>query len=283
MTAVNAWRHVDADDDLAADFLAGMVETVIEAGGWIHPSARFVVREGDAHVECEAPEGELLLRVPREAFVRVDRVAWSDSPDALEFGAIPEAFADHEVQLLLLETAFLNACTKLPRLVASHPVLAPDLADEVVAAVQAVQPEFRQRAMSPADVLWSTRAFRLPLAGDGSTERAAVPLVDLLDHDGRGATGVWHGDAFTVDVCRPTGSADCRLDYGHDRDEIDMAIVYGFVDGEAKCRLPVIGDPGERLRLLEAVCEAASQHPSRAARFLADAAAAQQQRIRQAG
>lgn len=283
MTPVDPWRHVDADDELAADFLAGMVEAVIEAGGWVHPAARFVVRDGDAHVECEAPEGDLLLRIPREAFVRVDRVQWSDSPDALEFEGISEAFSGTEAQLLILETAFLNACAKVPRLVATHPVLAPDLADEVVAAVQAVQPGFRQHPMSPADVLWSTRAFRLPLAGDGSSERAAVPLVDLLDHDGEGATGTWRGDAFTVDVCRPMGTGHCRLDYGHDRDEIDLAIVYGFVDVDAKCRLPVIGDSGERLRLLEAVREAARQHPSQAARILAEAAAAQQERIRQAG
>lgn len=229
MSSVDPWRHVDVDDDLAADFLAGTVEAVLEAGGWIHPSARFVVRDGHGRVECEAPAGEPLLRVPRSAFVRIGRVRWTDDAEVLAFDEIPSEFDGAEVQLLLMQTAFHNACRKIPRLVATHPALTHDLPPELITSVRVFRPGFRRRQPTPAGLFWSNRVFRLPLDGGSPPEPVAIPLIDLLDHDHRGATGTWTADAFSVDSARPIGEHECRLDYGLRRDAIGMAVVYGFV------------------------------------------------------
>lgn len=228
MTGIDPWRHVDADDDLVADLLAGTVETVIEAGGWIHPDARFVIRQGQGTVAC-AGEGPL-LRIPRAALVPISRVDWTASNEALEFTGIPEELSGVQAELLVLQSALHNACGKIPWLVATHPVLAPDLSDTVVDAVRAFRPGFRRRQPTAASLLWSDRVFRLPVGGsDEPAEPVAVPLIDLLDHARGGATPTWTGADFIVDAVRPTGSAECRLDYGLQRDALGMAVVYGFV------------------------------------------------------
>lgn len=54
-----------------ADFLAASVESLREHGGWLHPAARLVERDSYLSIECDADEGELLLRVPRSAMLPV--------------------------------------------------------------------------------------------------------------------------------------------------------------------------------------------------------------------
>lgn len=287
--AFDPWRHVDADDDLVADLLAGTVEAVVDVGGWIHPQVRFVVSDGQTHVECDAPEGEPLLRVPTEAFIRVDRVQWSDSADSLEFAGIPGGFTSTQVELLVLQTAFHNACGKMPWITRTHPMLA-DLTDEAVASVRAIQPGFRSHVMTPTEVFWSTRAFRMAVDEAEPSEKVVVPLVDLLDHDHRGATGTWTGDAFEVAITQPLGTAECRLDYGHDRDVIEMAIVYGFVDegcprAHSAPNLDQLSSSElvqENIRLLDDLVRCAEADASDAGRTLAQAARLQS-RIHEAG
>ena len=226
---IDPWRHVDADDDLVADLLAGTVEVVLECGGWLHPDARVVARGGELGIDCDAADGTPLVRVPAEAFVRIGRVAWTDSAERLEFEEVPDGFGAVETELLILQTALHNACGKVPRLVRTHPVLAGDLPDDVVDAVRAFRPSFRRRQPTPAGLLWSDRVLRLPGPNGEAPEPMALPLVDLLDHHHAGAVGTWTGDAFTVAVSRPTDGS-CLLDYGLQRDAIGMAVVYGFAD-----------------------------------------------------
>lgn len=233
-TSFDPWRHVDADDDLVADLLAGSLEAVVEAGGWIHPQARLVVGHGQGRVECDAPAGDLLLRVPREALIRIGRVDWADDDEALSFDGVPSEFGEVETELLLLQVALHNACGKIPWLVRTHPALADDVDEELVTAIRALRPSFRRRRPSAASLLWSTRVFRLPVAVDGGTEPVAVPLIDLLNHDRSGATGQWTGDSFAVDVARLGTTAQGVLDYGLQRDAIGMAVVHGFVDTGAE-------------------------------------------------
>lgn len=224
------WRHVDADDDLVADFLAGSLETVVEAGGWIHPAARLVVRGGHGRVTCEGDSGQPLLSVPREAIMRIAQADWGIEADELVLLRLPEDVTDVERELLLLQVAFHNSRGALPALVRAHPVLAPDLPPPCIAATRGLVPDFRVQQVTAVDVFWGTRAFRLPVGVDASVEPAAVPLIDLLDHRVGGATPDWTGDGFRVDVSRPTDRAECFLDYGMTRDALEMAVVYGFVD-----------------------------------------------------
>ena len=230
----NPWRFVDADDDLVADLLAGTVEAVLDAGGWVHPGARFIAREGQLSVDCEALVGEPLMRIPRAAFIRIGRVDWADDPDRLAFEGVPDEFGEAETELLYLQTALHNACGKLPWLTRTHPVLAPDLSDAVVDAMRAFRPSFRVDRPTAAGVLWSNRVFRLPMADGGDPEPVAMPLIDLLDHHHAGATASLGEDSFSVSVGRGDSSGEaptaCLLDYGLRRDAIGMAVVYGFAD-----------------------------------------------------
>ncbi|MBI1351728.1 MAG: hypothetical protein GC156_11495 [Actinomycetales bacterium] len=225
----NPWAHVEADDDLAADLLAGTVELVLEAGGWIHPEARFRARAGEIGVWCAAELGEPLLHLPSEAFLRIGRASWSASGERLEFTDPPADVGGLEHELLILQTALHNACDKIPQLVATHPVLAPDLDDPVIDAVRAFRPSFRRRQPTPAGLFWSDRTFRLPAHEGAAPEPMALPLVDLLNHAQGGATGSWTGETFDVRAARGPGG-ECVLDYGLERDAIGMAVVYGFVD-----------------------------------------------------
>lgn len=243
----NPWRFVDADDDLVADLLAGTVECVLDAGGWLHPQVRFVARDGQLSVVCDAPDGEPLLRIPRGAFIRIGRVAWADDDALLAFDGVPAEFGEAEAELLYLQTALHNACGKLPWLMRTHPALAADLCDDVVDAMRAFRPSFRVDRPTAAGVLWSNRVFRLPARDGGAPEPVAVPLIDLLDHHRGGATGTLGDDGFSVAVSAPGADASCRLDYGLRRDAIGMAVVYGFADSSctiahsAPCRVEVRG------------------------------------------
>lgn len=234
LPSFDPWRHVDADDDLVADFLAGSLETVIEAGGWIHPGARLVVQGGHGRVMCEGDPGQPLLSVPREAIVRIAQADWGVDSDGLVLLRAPQDASDVERELLLLQVAFHNSRGALPALIRTHPVLATDLTLSCIAAVRALVPAFRAEPVTPVDVFWGTRAFRLPVGVDTSVEPAAVPLIDLLDHHVGGATPDWTGSGFRVDVSRPSDGAECFLDYGMTRDALEMAVVYGFVDTSAR-------------------------------------------------
>ncbi len=227
---MDPWRFVDAEDHMAADFLAGTVDLVLGLGGWLHPDARVVERGGQFSLSCDAETGQPLIRLPRQAFVRVGRVTWSDSVERLEVLDTPADLGDAEAELLILQTALHNACDRIPWLVATHPVLAPDLSPDVIDAVRAFRPSFRLRQPTPASLLWSTRAFRLPLGPAGEPEPVCLPLVDLLNHASGGATGTWTGESFDVHASRPTSTGECLLDYGLQRDAIGMAVVYGFAD-----------------------------------------------------
>lgn len=226
---INAWHFVDADDDLVADLLAATVEVVFELGGSIHPQTRILARNGQLSIASDAQDGEPLVHLPAEAFVRIGQVVWSPSADQLESEGLLTELGPAETELLILQTALHNACGKVPWLVDTHPVLASDLSAEVVDAVRAFRPSFRRRQPTPASLFWSNRVFRLPPPGSQLPEPLALPIIDLLDHHHSGATGTWTGSAFTVATQRPTGHA-ALLNYGLRRDAIGMAVVYGFAD-----------------------------------------------------
>lgn len=219
------WRHVDADDDLVADLLAGSVDAVIERGGWLHPEARIVARDGQLRIDCPAPDGEPLIRLPREAFIPIARVQWGTGTESLDIDGLTGELDD--LELLLLQTALHNACGKLAWLAQTHPVLAPDLGEATIAAVRAFRPSFRSAQPTAAELLWSTRAFRLPVDGS-APEPYALPIVDCLNHHHGGATGTWSDGRFSVDIAHQDGADECLLDYGLMRDAIGMAVVYGF-------------------------------------------------------
>lgn len=229
----SAWGYVDSDDEFVADLLAGTLEVVAELGGWVHPQARLVARDGQLSLTCGAARGTPLVRLPSAAFLPVGRVAWAPGADQLEILQAPDDLTGAQVELLHLQVALHNACRKLPWLARTHPVLDARLPDDVIEAVHRFRPSFRMRQPSAAELLWSLRAFRLPGVPGGTPEPMALPIVDLLNHHHQGSTGQWTGSSFDVDVRTPVGTAECALDYGLQRDAIGMAVVYGFADLDA--------------------------------------------------
>lgn len=223
---IDLWRFCDADDDVVADFLAATVQGLVENGGWIHPDARLVARLGELHLECDADDGEPLVRVPTSAMLPVRRVTWADGHDSLaiaDLGSWPDAA---DISLLFTQIGLHNSCGKLPRLVEAHPAAAV-LTSEVSAAIRAFRPSFG--AMPPADVLWATRTFRIP-AFDDVAEPTCIPIVDFANHHPDGAQGQWRDGSFTIPVRHATGTTECFIDYGMQRDPLDFALVYGFAD-----------------------------------------------------
>ena len=103
----------------------------------------------------------------------------------------------------------------------------------VVEAVRAVKLGFRREARSAVSLFWSTRVLRIPAGPGLEPEPMALPVVDCLDHRAQGAVGDWTGEAFVVSVAHAGGAPACFLDYGHDRDPLDLALDYGFADSLA--------------------------------------------------
>ena len=219
---------IDADDPLIADLLAGTIELVREAGGFIAPTTRLVERAGQLSIESSAVAGEPLLRIPREAFVRVDRVEWSQDGDRIVIEQAPDDCGALEWEMLYLQVALHNACGKLAWMRRTHPSLDPGLPEDLVDAVRAIVPSFRTPQMGAIDLLWANRCFRLPMEAGGPPERVLIPIVDLLNHDADGATGDWDAESFQVATAPAFGTLECALDYGMERDAMEMAVVYGF-------------------------------------------------------
>jgi hypothetical protein len=219
---------IDADDPLVADLLAGTIELVREAGGFVAPTTRLVERAGQLSIESSAAGGELLLRIPREAFVRVDRVGWSQDGDRIFIAQVPDDCGDLEWEMLYLQVALHNACRKLAWMRRMHPSLDPGLPDDLVDAVRAVVPSFRTTQVDAIDLLWANRCFRMPIEPGGEPERVLIPIVDLLNHHADGATGDWDGNGFQVVAAPAFGTLECALDYGMERNAMEMAVVYGF-------------------------------------------------------
>lgn len=227
-------RIIDSDDPVAADLLASTIGVVLDAGGSIHHAARFIVRDGQLSVSSREADGEPLMEVPADCFVRVDAIGWSDDdPERLQVESMPADASDSEWELAYLQAALHNQCGKLAWLAATHPVIAQTMDDAAVEAFQRLIPGFRSQAMSPRDLLFANRCFRLPWAkADG--QRILIPLIDLLDHHSRGATGQWGGDHFAVQGRAVLPDGGCALDYGLARDALQMAAVYGFADDSAR-------------------------------------------------
>lgn len=226
---------IDADDAVVADLLAATLELISEAGGWVHPEVRIIERQGQMSISCGIPDAGPIVHLPRSAFVRIGRVAWTNDDDRLAFDGFPTDLDDLELELLLVQTALHNQCGKVPWLVSTHPVLAADLSPSLIDAVRAFRPSFRRRQPTPASLLWSTRTFRLPVVEGEPPEPVALPIIDLLNHHPGGATGQLGRDGFTVTAAQPFGSQECSLDYGLERDAIGMAVVYGFADLASTC------------------------------------------------
>ena len=220
---------VDAEDPIVADLLMGTIELVLQSGGWVHPGARFVERSGHLSVHVTVDDERPLLQIPREAFVRVDAITWNHSVDRLEILDLPGELGDVELPMLYLQTALHNQCGKLPWLREHHPAVAP-LPTSIVDAVVRIEPGFRRTTMSTTDLLFSNRCFRLALPEHPEPQRVLIPLIDLLNHHGAGATAQWDGNAFSIMPSSPFGTDECALDYGLRRDALEMALVYGFLD-----------------------------------------------------
>ena len=229
---------VDADSALVADLLVGTLEIIREAGGYVCPTTRLIERDGQLSVTSTADDGSLLFRIPRECFVRVDRVTWAEQDDRLVIVDVPEEFTDIETELLYIQVALHNACGKLAWMRGAHPALDPSLPEELVAVVQELIPSFRNPQMAATDVLWANRCFRIPLDTDSQPERVLIPVVDLLNHHRDGAVADWSGEDFGVTTLKPFGTNQCALNYGMNRNALEMAVVYGFIDG--------VLNPGDR-------------------------------------
>ena len=221
-------QFIDAEDMVVADLLAALLELVAEAGGWLNPQAHLVERDGELSVQCSAPAGEPLVMIPRDVMVRVGAVDWTVREGMLEIQGLPDDMVGIEREALYLMAGILNQCGKPTVLVSSHPVLAPAMDPTLVDAVRAFRPSFRRTPPSIESLLWSTRCFRGP---SDAPAALAVPVIDLLNHSCAAPGAQPQSGGLAVTTWRD--GEECFVDYGHRRDAIGMAIVYGFADTSA--------------------------------------------------
>ena len=224
---------VDAESAVVADLLAGTLEIIREAGGFVAPTTRLIERSGQLSITSTADHDSPMLEIPRECFVRVDRVNWAEQEGRMVIVEVPDEFTDIEIEMLYLQVALHNACGKLEWMQRTHPSLDPHLPNDLVDAVRQLIPSFRNPMMAATDVLWANRCFRIPLAEGHEPERVLIPIVDLLNHHPDGATAEWTGEGFEVSTSKPFGTHECALDYGMNRNALEMAVVYGFADETA--------------------------------------------------
>ncbi len=224
---------LDSDDPATSDLLGGLLELLAEGGGWLHPGARVVARDGHLSVHASAEPGELLLRIPAELLVRVGRVDWSTTNGVLAPAAISPEIDGLELETLFVLTGLLNQSGKIPNLLGTHPLLADDLPPRLIEAVSGLRPSFGSARPDPISLLWSTRCFRKSFDG-AAPEPVAVPILELLNHHSRGANAEPTNGGFAVQA-QVFHDDECFLDYGRDRDAISMAILYGFADKSAQC------------------------------------------------
>jgi hypothetical protein len=221
---------VNAESSFVADLLAGTLEIIREAGGFIAPTTRLTERQGQHSLDSTADDGLPLLRIPRDCFVRVDRVTWAEQDGRMVIVDVPGEFSDIETEMLYLQVALHNACGKLEWMQRTHPSLDPALPADLVDAVRALIPSFRNPMMAATDVLWANRCFRISMDDSKAPERVLIPVVDLLNHHSHGAMGDWTGEYFEVVTRKTFGTNECALDYGMNRDALEIAVVYGFAD-----------------------------------------------------
>jgi hypothetical protein len=240
---------VDAENPLVADLLAGTLEIIREAGGFIAPTTKLIERSGQLSLESAADDGAPMLRIPRECFVRVDRVTWAEQEERMVIVDVPDEFTDIETELLYLQVALHNACGKLEWMTKGHPSLDPELPEDLIEAVRVLIPSFRNPMMAATDVLWANRCFRIPMAEGQAPERVLIPIVDLLNHHSGGAVGDWTGEDFEVCTSKPFGTHECGLNYGMNRNALEMAVVYGFADESAPADTTHAYDPSILCRI----------------------------------
>ncbi len=134
--------------------------------------------------------------------------------------------------MLYIQAALHNQADRLAWIEQTHPAVAT-LSDDIVAALRDLVPGFRATPMSPRDVLFADRCLRVDLNDGHGVQRVLVPVLDLVNHHAGGATPQWDGESFALDLRRPFGTSECALDYGLDRDALELAAVYGFADPNA--------------------------------------------------
>ena len=229
---MSAHQHVVSDDPVVEDLLLGILDLVREAGGWFAPELRLHAAAGQISIDRVTGEGPL-LHIPEPLWVRVDAFEWGNLDGQLTVLGVPDDVGDLELAMAFLQAGLTNQCDRLRWLQASHPALAPDLESATIEAMRAFLPGWRAREHSVVDVLWATRCFRMPMSRETAPQRVLVPLVDLLNHHGEGASGALIDQSFHVDTRQPCGTAECALDYGMGRDALEMAAIYGFADASA--------------------------------------------------
>jgi hypothetical protein len=219
---------IDADDEVVADLLASSIQALLDHGGWLNPRARILARAGHLTVECDADDGDVLVVVPRAAMLPVRRVSWSTRSDVLAIDNLDRWPDQADLGLLVTQVGLHNSAGKPRQVREAHPTIA-SIGTRTHAALRALVPGFRSGALTMAETFWATRTYRLP-AFDSDPEPVVLAVLDLIDHHPRGATADWNSGSLSVAVAHPTGTTECFLDYGMQRDALEMAVVYGFAD-----------------------------------------------------
>jgi hypothetical protein len=256
--------HVDADDPEVGDALRRSVDHAVRHGARIERGVVIVERDHDLWIEHrgEPTAGQAALSVPRALLVGTDGLEWR--PGRLELsgaGALSEPAAS--ALELLLEV--YDRCDKLERYRRTSPKVAATSDPRLAAAIAATRPSGpHEGSRDAASLFLASRTLAVrrvdpaagPAAGDDGAARrdgargsepTLMPLIDAFNHDPEGDRYQMGAHRLAVSAVRPTGTAECFVDYGLRRDPVDLALHHGFTSARSRTAnsAPVTVDLGD--------------------------------------
>jgi hypothetical protein len=240
---------VDVETAALTPILNEMLDLVRQGGGVVHANARIQERGGQFSVHADGPPGddEPLFFLPSPVLVPVGGVKWDERADLLAVRAVPEGLSALQVRLLELQVELYNAVGKAPWARKQLPALVVSDHPDLLEAVRAVRPGFRDKARSVAEVFIGSRVFDYDAAedlGPGSSTEVLMPLIDFLNHHPMGSRFQVDASGIRVDMVRPVAASQCFVRYGNRRGVLNLALSYGFLDRHnpwaASTRLEVV-------------------------------------------
>lgn len=246
---------VRSDNATVRELVGAMFDLVVAHGGSVHPKLWVAEREGSMSVHVDGSDDELLMRVPAEILVPVDRVQIEAVGDELVVVTPDEAMTAVQHEALDKHLRLYNATAKvawaramLPDVALAGNPVGPDVMDRLRHAGAR-----RGRSVAAAFLATRTLGLRIPaspaasgatgtdpteLQGDGEAGAARrpvlMPLLELVNHHPHGSPFGGSARGLRATVAHPVGGTEVYVRYDAHDDVIDMALRYGFVGDDAR-------------------------------------------------
>jgi hypothetical protein len=236
---------IDSDDRELEALLRQLEMLARKEGAFLHPALRVVSREGNLWIESDAPDGEVLVRLPPECLIPIDEASLSLDGPAIRIEACSDKVSSAQKALLDCMLAIYNQGNKLELHRGYSPWSAFCSSQELLDRLQFARkdgPKIRRyhEMASKGDydqLLLEHFIGSRPLQyrvkrGDPNSPsyRVLMPYIDFFNHHFASPGFSRDEMALAVNASRPVqGSKECLVSYNR-MDAMDCFLTYGFVD-----------------------------------------------------